>query len=58
MLNLLYSGANINAKDKYIFTINFISLGWTPLHRAAYWGESDPIISILINHGADVNAKD
>ena len=31
----------------------------TPLHRAAFWGHTDTdIVKILIEKGADVNAKD
>jgi len=44
----LAAGADVNAKD---------SVGWTPLHCAAFNAEKE-IVELLIAAGADVNAKD
>jgi hypothetical protein len=44
---LLKRGANPNAKNEH---------GWTPLHRATYWGHAD-VARLLLEHGADANAE-
>ena len=35
----------------------FLQNQWTPLHLAAYGGNAD-IVKVLLEEGADVNAKD
>jgi ankyrin repeat protein len=45
---LVEKGANIQSKD---------SIGWTPLHHAAYYENKD-IVALLIKRGADVNVVD
>ena len=45
---LLQAGANVNASTE---------LGYTPLHRAAVKGQRD-VVALLVQHGADVYAKD
>ncbi|KAF6208752.1 hypothetical protein GE061_014491 [Apolygus lucorum] len=42
-------GANVNAQDRF---------GWTPLMRGVLIGCSLPILTLLIENGADVNLKD
>ena len=32
--------------------------GYTPLHRAARWGDDDKCVQVLIEAGADLEAKD
>ncbi len=44
---LLEKGANIEART---------ADGWTPLHSASNWGNSE-VIAILLSHGAIVNAQ-
>lgn len=44
---MLDNGANIDAKT---------SDGWTALHSATYWGQTE-IVSYLIRRGACVNAR-
>ena len=48
VIQLLDNGAEVNAKDKY---------GWTLLHRAARENAA-AVAKILIDNGAEVNAKD
>ena len=38
-------------------TVVFLQYHQTPLHHSAMWGHTD-IMKILIEKGADVNAKD
>ncbi|KAI0266900.1 ankyrin repeat protein, partial [Russula aff. rugulosa BPL654] len=45
---LLEHGADVNAQG-----LN----GWTPLHRASYFGALE-VVHLLLEHGADVEAKD
>ena len=47
-LVLIHSGANVNARDKYVFE--------TPLHVAAKGGHA-AVVRVLVASGADVNAK-
>ena len=44
---LLSHGADVNVRNNF---------GWTPLHIAAYWGNT-VVASLLLSHGADVNAE-
>lgn len=44
---MLNYGANIDAQT---------SDGWTPLHSAVYWGQTD-VVSMLISRGASVNIR-
>ena len=46
---LLESGADINGKDEN---------DWTPLCRAAYDTKTPEIISLMLDYGADVTARD
>ena len=59
---LVDSGADVNAKtipelETGAFMRDVRTKGETPLHRAAAYGDED-MIHYLIEHGADVNAKD
>jgi ankyrin repeat protein len=45
---LLEHGADLNAKNES---------GWTPLHKAAFWGRVD-IVATLLEHGADPDVQD
>jgi len=45
---LLSFGANVGAKDRY---------GWTPLHKAAFFGVSVEVVRMLLEKGADLLAK-
>lgn len=44
---LLQLGVDINAKDND---------GWTPLHAAVHWGQSDAC-EVLADHGANFSAR-
>lgn len=49
MRALLDAGADVNVPDK--------ESGWTPLHRALYWGNLRAAV-MLMNHGASIVATD
>ncbi len=51
------SSANVKALLKYNPEVNFISEGMTPLIMAAGLGKEE-IVKMLIEHGADIHAKD
>ena len=53
---LIRSGANVNAVDDEWMGGNG-TLGWSPLHLAAYRGHRD-IVALLVDRGANVDAVD
>ena len=49
--DLLEKGANVNAQHQYFS-------GQTPLHRAVFLRYPGPMVKLLVNAGADIEAKD
>ena len=49
--DLLEKGANVNAPHQYFS-------GQTPLHRAVFLRHPEPMVKLLVNAGADIEAKD
>lgn len=60
---LLELGADPRATNEVLVqlyhpgTSLFVKVGKTPLHNAAYFGKSLPVL-VLLNAGVDVNVKD
>lgn len=43
--------------DTSTFPLSFLQFCLTPLHLAVWYGQ-ESIVKLLLEHGADVNAKD